>query len=265
MIRYVLLGVIQGLTEFLPVSSSGHLALAQRFLSFDPPGVVLEAVLHLGTLAAILIVFRRDWIGLVISLGPHGDRATRTMWIRLVIASVPIAVCGYFVRSQVETAFESPVIVGLGFLVTSAFLLGAAHTSARANRDTVSPVRALLIGIAQAAALVPGISRSGATVATGVLTGVRGREAARFSFLLAIPALLGAGGFCVLETLRSPEPQSAAWGALLVATLTATAVGVLAVRWFLRAISRERLRVFAAYCALLGLVTLIHTAIVGSG
>jgi len=258
-IRYLLLGIVQGLTEFLPISSSGHLVLAEKLLNIDPPGVLLEAVLHLGTLLAVLFIFRKDVLRLTLGLAKTQERNELG---RLVVGTLPIAILGFLFRERIEAAFSCVLLVGICLIITGGILLLADRASRSAHRDGVHLLDSLLIGLAQAGALLPGISRSGATIATGMLRGIQGRVAARFSFLLSIPAIIGGGGFKLYEALREPTVYKSEWGGLLLGALAAGFVGALAIKGLLAIIARGKLKTFGFYCLALGLASLIYTNVV---
>jgi undecaprenyl-diphosphatase len=258
-IRYLLLGLVQGLAEFLPISSSGHLVLAQRVLGIDPPGVLLEAVLHLATLVPVVWLLRKDVVRLLGSLTARGDRDARQRLALLVLGTLPVVAAGLLAEDLLEQAFASLLVVGVALLTTGALLLLASWAGRRAVRRRLSLVDAAAVGLAQAAALVPGLSRSGATIAAGLLRGVRGGEAARFSLLLSIPAVLGAAS---LKLVRVAEAGPAtlsreAWGGLLVASLVAGIVGVFALKALLSIATRGRLAPFGVYCLAIGTATVL--------
>lgn len=254
MIRYAVLGLIQGLTEFLPVSSSGHLVIAQRLLGLDPPGVLLETVLHLGTLAAVILVFRKDLIHLAKSLTPRGSLEGRKEIGLLIAGTVPIVVAGFLLRGTVDRLFDSLWVVGGALLVTGAALFAADRLARKAatRPEEMSFADAVLIGLAQVLSLLPGLSRSGITMAAGVSTGLSPRRAARFSFLLSIPALAGAGLLHLVDVLREGIPAGVDPFALALACAISFGIGWAAIRGFLALVSRGRLWIFAAYCLLLG-------------
>jgi len=256
MIRYVILGIVQGLTEFLPVSSSGHLVLGEHILQLDPPGVLLETVLHLGTLFSVLFVFRRDVLNLVRSVFKGGE--DRNEAFRLLLATLPIVLVGFFLQSRIEGVFSSILLVAVCLCVNGGILFLADWANRRADRVSVPPGTALLIGLAQAASLLPGISRSGVTISTALFLGTRGKEAARFSFLLAIPAIFGAGLFQFYKAHRVVTPWQAEWRGLLVGGLVAAIVGAFAIKGLLAVIARGRLKTFAGYCLALGVAVLIY-------
>jgi len=258
-IRYLVLGVVQGLTEFLPVSSSGHLVLGQRVLGINPPGLLLEAVLHLGTLVAVLILFRRDLVRLTRALFTRGQG--RTEIGRLGVATLPIVLFGLLLQPRIERAFSSMLLVGVCLLVTGGTLFLADRASRRAHREKVRLSDSLLICLAQAAALLPGISRSGATIATGMFRGIQGSEAARFSFLLAIPAILGAGGYKLYHAVGAVSLNKGEGLGLLLGGLTAGFVGALAIKGLLAIIARGRLKIFGIYCLAVGLAAVIYASV----
>jgi len=256
-IHALVLGIVQGLTEFLPVSSSGHLVLVERLLGFDPPGVLLEVLLHLATLAAVVALFHRDLVRLARSLVRKEETEARRELLLLAVATVPIVFLGLFLQKAIVAAFSSLLVVGISLFATGGMLLLASRAAPGARRSQVRFLDALTIGLAQGAALLPGISRSGATLSAGLLRGVKGKEAARFSFLLSIPAILGAGILKVPEALRSSATSEVAWPALVVAMLVAALVGALAIRGLLAALARGKLKWFGVYCLLVGLATIL--------
>jgi len=255
MIRYIMLGLVQGLTEFLPVSSSGHLVLAGQWLGLDPPGVLLEAMLHWGTLAAILIVFRRDIVALLKSLRGKGSVEQRKEVGFLIAGSIPVVAVALLFRETIQSAFSSLLRVGIGLLLTALVLTLGHLARARARRPSIQFPDALVVGLAQAASVFPGISRSGITISAGTTMGLTASQAARFSFLLAIPALFGAGLLHLLDALKAPGSQY--WLGILIGTLCAFGSGWLALRAVLRLVQRGRFWIFAVYCFLVGVGTIV--------
>lgn len=247
------LGLVQGLTEFLPVSSSGHLAIAQHFLSgFEQPGLLFDVLLHAGTMAAVVLYFRRDLIKLVLCCGPGGAREDRRVLLMLILASVPTAIIGLAAKDWVEQLFEMMPVVGAMLLVTGLLLFyaGRARSGGR-EMSQLSRTDALLVGIAQGLAVMPGISRSGATIGCLLLRGISADAAARFSFLLALPAV---GGATLLHLKDLGQVGGGELPAYLVGTLVAFVSGLLAIRLLLSVLRRRRLGGFALYCLLLGSV-----------
>ena len=254
MYRYLLLGLLQGLAEFLPVSSSGHLVLAQRLLDLDPPGTALEGVLHLATLAAVLLYFRRDLLRLTRGALTGGEEERRYLGL-LVIGTLPIALAGYLARDALQGAFASPTLTGAMLLVTGLILAGGSLAWARARRPRLCLRDALAVGIAQAAALLPGISRSGITISAGMASGLTPREAARFSFLLSLPAVAGAGALSLAEANLAPgEAMGLALGGM-----AALGSGLLAIRFLLQLLLRGRLWWFSLYCLAVGALSIALT------
>ncbi len=261
----ILLGCLQGLTEFLPISSSAHLVAAQKLLGINSPGVALEVAAHFGTLLAIMIVFARrvaevaaDGLrGLWLYLGGETSRAIRrraplcATAVAVLVGTVPAVGAGVLLQSFVERSFESLGVAG-ALLVVTGLLLWASRLARPGRVRRVAAGRGLLVGVAQAAALLPGISRSGATIVCARFAGVERGEAARFSFILAVPALAGAAlyklgqGWVEGGGAGTAPPISGA--ALTGTVLAATLVGTVCLLFFLRVIERGRLHWFAAYC-----------------
>ena len=259
----VLLGILQGLTEFLPVSSSGHLVLARRLFgsSVESP-VALDVMLHVGTLLAVLGYFRADLLRLLLSLG-GGDSPERRQVGLLALATLPIVVVGLLFAEQVEAAFSSPAVVGLCLLITACMLAWASRLPAGSKgADAMRPLDALVIGALQAVAVLPGISRAGATVTAGLGRGLDRDLAARFAFLLSIPAILGAVVFKLDELVHLLDTSFAP----VLAGVAASAVtGWLAIAIMMRVIRRGRLLPFALYCMITGCLGLYLGVLTGSG
>jgi undecaprenyl-diphosphatase len=249
----IFLGILQGATEFLPVSSSGHLVLAQHLLGgFDQPGVLFDVLLHAGTMVAVAIYFWRDLTGLVSSLWRKDDLAIsqRRMLLMLIVASVPTAIIGLTFKDFIVGLFERPDVVSIMLLVTGSLLWIAEklrHISG--SRKKLSLVDAILVGTVQGCAIIPGISRSGSTIAALLLRGVDGETAARFSFLLALPAVFGAA------ILSLKDLDGAAVDAVFpyfAGTIAALITGLLCIHLLMGVIRRRRLHWFALYCWVVG-------------
>lgn len=262
----LLLGVLQGLSEFLPVSSSAHLALAQRWLNLaaeSTPLLLFDAITHVGTLLAVGVVFARPlWqFGLrlaaeIQSTDPGPRHAWRIAGLAF-IANIPTGFIGLGFKDTLEAAFSKPMWIGVGLLVTGLLLAATALLSRGRRGWKAFPWwQAVLVGTAQGVAILPGISRSGATICTATFCGLRRRWAAEFSFLIAAPAILAATAIKLKDMLGSDGGLSGlAWGPVLVGGAAAFVVGVAALRLLLAAVRRARLHYFTAYCWLLaGLV-----------
>ncbi|MCS7197129.1 MAG: undecaprenyl-diphosphatase UppP [Candidatus Bipolaricaulota bacterium] len=257
MLPFILLGILQGLTEFLPISSSGHLALAEQLLGVRTPGIVFEIFVHFGTLLSVVWVFRERILRIV--LAPVGGGTELRLLGILIVGSIPTGVLGLALDSVAEAAFVRSWAVGLGLLITAGVLtLVERRDSIQAKSlDQLSWRDALWIGLAQGIAVLPGISRSGSTIAMGLLCGLRRQDAAEFSFLLFIPAILGATLLKLAEALSEPTVHSALWGGYLAGTAVALLSGVIAIRFLMKYLRERSLTPFAIYCALLGLLAVL--------
>jgi undecaprenyl-diphosphatase len=239
-------GLIQGLTEFLPVSSSGHLVLVPAVFGFEEPGLAAAVMLHLGTLVAVLAYFRRDLLRL---LRFRSDPEARRIIFLLLVGTVPAAVIGLSLRGPIETIFSEPWVAAVALMVTGAVLLFAGLLNRGVRRLAEGRAAdALVVGLAQAFALLPGISRSGMTITAGIAQGFTRAEAARYAFLLSIPAIAGAG---LLDGIDLARHGGFTWD-LLVGMAVAAVVGYLAIAVLLRVLQRVGLLPFALYCLAAG-------------
>jgi len=261
-IKSLILGLIQGLTEFLPVSSSGHLVLAQYFFGVEEGGVALDVVLHLGTLAAVVIYFWKDIVRLACAVpylfsskgGEQKQGDKRILWM-LITASVPTAILGFAFEDFLTSLYATPVAVPYTLLVTAVLMFFGNRMLNGTRRLTgMKPGNALLIGVFQGLAIMPGISRSGATIFGGLLQGFNRDEAARFSFLLSIPAILGATIF-KFDEIKNLSGSYAM--PMLVGFLAAAVSGYIAIQFLLALIRRKKLYVFSIYCAVIAVISLI--------
>lgn len=245
--RAVVLGIVQGLTEFLPVSSSGHLELAKALLgdtSAAEASLLMTVVLHLATALATVWVFRADIADLLAGI-LRGDRDDLAFAAKIALSMVPAVLVGLFFEEEIETFFAGQILlVGVMLVLTGLLLLLADR--ARSTEKTVGWADAALIGLSQMVAILPGISRSGATISTSVLLGVDRERAARFSFLMVVPVLVGAAAKKVLDGDLSAESTQAP--AYLIGFAAAFFTGVFACRLMIRLVKRSQLRYFAYYC-----------------
>jgi undecaprenyl-diphosphatase len=249
----VILGIVQGLTEFLPVSSSAHLILARAFFGWELPGafaLAFDVALHVGTLAAILVYFARDIAGMAASLPSilsPGANASARLSQRIAVGTIPVIIVGLLFNDVIEHALRTPLVAACTLLAGGLLMLAAERLGTRERgEETITWGEALLIGVAQASALVPGVSRSGATIATGMLLGVRRDAAARFTFLLAIPAMVAAAAKEGLELRHMALPDGAVQ-LMVVGLVVSAVVGYLTIKYFLRFLAGHRLDVFAYY------------------
>ena len=247
----VVLGVVQGLTEFLPVSSSGHLVISESLLGLVPPGVFFEVAVHVATLVAVVVVYARRLRELVFGLA--ADPAARRYVLLLVIASAPL-VLGAVFQDFFERVFHSLPLVGADLLVTGCFLWSTRWVR-HAERAEPTAGGALGIGFAQVAAILPGISRSGATVTAGMWLGVEPVRAAEFSFLMALPAILGAAALQVPDLMHAAPAVGAA--PLVAAFAAALISGIVAIRLLVALLARRAFHRFAPYCWIVGALVLV--------
>lgn len=255
----VLLGIVQGLTEFLPVSSSGHLVLGEALLGLSTPGVVFEVTVHVATLCAVCWVFRRRLGELVVGVLRRDGHALRYAGL-LALATVPAAIVGLGLADRIEPLFDRPVVAASLLLVTGGIVWTLRRTGGRAGRDLPGAGVGLLIGVAQAVAILPGISRSGTTVAAGTALGVAPVRMAEFSFLLSIPAIAGAA---VLQIPDLGAAGAQIGGAALAAAFSAALLsGILAIGIFVRMLRRRTFHRFAWYCWAAGAAYLVAAWIV---
>ncbi len=247
----ILLGILQGLTEFLPVSSSGHLVLAEHILGVKASGLTFELLAHAGTLLAVLVFFRRQVCELVRACFTPSMREERRMVMLLIIGTIPAGLAGSFLEKFFEDAFSNPLVTSCMLLATGALLLSTRFVPKR--EEKVTRKSALLMGLGQAVAIMPGVSRSGSTIAVGMLLGVHPSKAAEFSFLLAIPAIAGA---LVLRSRELLAMDAGRLGVYLTGTFFAFVFGLLAVYVVLSAIRKGKFEYFAYYCFAVGLIGL---------
>lgn len=259
----VILGAVQGLTEFLPISSSGHLILARDVLGLNvPSGLAVDAVLQLATAFAVLVYFRKTFLGLLLSLLRWASRRAippedRTLILALILGTIPGVILGLVLEGTMETAFRSAELVALSLLAGS-LLFYVAERCAR-QREQLSAKKGLWIGFFQALALIPGVSRSGATISGGLLLGLTRENAARFGFLLSFPIIAGSGCRKLFELVGSGYASS--FGSeLFVGALVAFVVGVAVIHWLLQYLRTHTLGVFIWYRVALALVVLVFVS-----
>ncbi len=249
----VFLGFIQGLTEFLPVSSSGHLVLAQKILGVSGASLALDTMLHLGTLAAVMVVLRRDILELL-------RRPFQRLTLLLAAATLPVVLVGFIFEDTIEAAFRSGETLGWSFLATAAVLLVSEKISARGGtvktEKDATTVDALIVGAFQGFAIFPAVSRSGLTIAGSLFRGFDRGFAARFSFLLSIPAILGAVVFQARDIFGGESARGGLTIPILAGTLTAAVVGFFAVSFMLKLVREKSLKGFVVYLVALGALVL---------
>ena len=318
-LQALVLGVVQGLSEFIPISSSAHLVLVPYLLGWGTPTLAFDVALHMGTLAAVLLYFRRDFVAMVTAVTHRADTPEARLYRRLawmiVLGTVPVVVIGGVFKESIEEAFTSPTQTAIQLFATAALLIATdklrtsrvaraqtrvsvgggesggdservwngdwiggdaqrgtwrrlrelpigydEHDPAGATLVRLTPARALVVGFMQALALLPGISRAGATIAGGVFSRLTREAATRYAFLLSIPALFGAGRLRITDL-----DHSGGYAVLdiVVGVIAAFVSGYLAIRWLIALVARERLTGFAWYCMVAGAVGLLGVAMLG--
>ncbi|HEX7927614.1 MAG TPA: undecaprenyl-diphosphatase UppP [bacterium] len=261
-LQALVLGVVQGLTEFIPVSSTAHLRIVPALLGWPDPGAAFTAVIQLGTLAAALVYFWRDIWNLtaaalrsLVSSAARQDPTARLAWA-IVLGNIPIVVLGLAFRDFIEGGARSLVLIATRLIVV-ALLLAVAEWVAKQTKaaEDLGVMGVFVIGIFQALALAPGASRSGSTILGGLLMGLRREDATRFSFLLGMPAIFGAGLLQLVHLAR--HGADSGWGALLIALVTSAVVGYWSIGFLIRFLKSHRVSVFVIYRIALGVLLLV--------
>ncbi len=252
----IILGLIQGLTEFLPVSSSGHLVLAEHFLGFQKPGISYETMLHLGSLLAVLIYFRKDIINLCKAIIRFNDKSLapeRRIILYMILATLVTGIVGLTLKDFFERLFTLPVYAAAFLSLTGVIVFFSDKCEkSEKNAAEMGVKKSLLIGLVQSLAILPGISRSGSTVAASLSLGIKRADAARFSFLLSIPAILGANIVHIKELSSLTSAQILPYTA---GTLAAFISGYAVIAWLIKLIKQRKLKIFAYYCWLVSVLS----------
>jgi undecaprenyl-diphosphatase len=268
-LQAIVLGIVEGLTEFLPVSSTGHLTIVEKLmkLKVDDAGVTaFTAIIQVGAIVAVIIYFRRDIVRLVLAFvrGLTDARARRDpAWreaLAVIVGTVPIGIVGLLLRHVVSGPLRSLWVVAGALVVWSAVMVLAERMGRqKRGEDSITLTDALVIGVVQCVALVPGVSRSGATISAGLFRGLDRVAATRISFLLSIPALLAAGG---LEAVTQAKAVSSTvgWGPTLLGTLVSLVVGYASIAWLLRLVAHHRITVFVPYRVAIGVLVAVLLA-----
>lgn len=250
LLKVIILGIVQGVTEFLPISSSGHLVIFQHFMKINE-GLTLDVFLHFGTLLAVIVVYWDDIIGMITL-----KREYRKLTYYIILGSIPAGVIGILFEDIFEQLFSTLTVVGVALLVTGTFLwLSDRIGNEERNLKDMELSDSVVVGFAQAFAIIPGISRSGSTIVAGLFKGLDRRLAAKFSFLLSVPVIGGA------TLLKTKDIVTAGFSGitlleLVVGTLSAAVAGYFSIKLLLKLINQEKLSIFAYYCWILGLVVI---------
>jgi len=266
-IQAIILGIVQGLTEFLPISSSGHLVILPFFLNWQLPAkemFIFDVLVQIGTLVAVIIYFRKDLIKIIaeffhqlFSGTPFASHKARLGWL-LIAATIPAGLAGLFLQDLVEQAFSSPLLAGIALILTALLMIAAEKVSLNlGNLQDVTLPTALIMGVMQSLALFPGISRSGATISGGMMRHLKREAAGKFSFLMSIPIMLAAGGLSTYQMVTEVPNWVEFLPIMIIGFLTALIVGYISIRWLLRFLVSHSLVYFSLYCLLIGSATIL--------
>jgi undecaprenyl-diphosphatase len=269
-IQAIILGAIQGLSEFIPISSSAHLVITQSIMGWKIPeqdAFIFDVLVHLGTLVAVVIYFRKDlweilraFISGIVNKRPFFEDASRLGWI-LILATIPSIIVGFIFQSQVEVAFSSPLFAGIFLSVTAILLFMAEIIGNRSRKlDKINWKDGLIIGLFQAISLLPGISRSGSAITGGMVRNLDRPSSARFSFLLSIPAIVGAVALAIVDLIHSPN-YALQIPTLIAGFIVSGLVGYLSIRWLLSFLAKRPLYIFSVYCLVVSLIIIIFSII----
>jgi len=255
----LILGIIQGLTEFLPVSSSGHLEIGSVLLSVEAnENLLFAVVVHFATALSTILVFKNDIVSIVRDLFKFEWNESTRFFLLILVSMIPVFVVGVFFKDQIESLFIGNLLLVGSMLLITSFLLFFAHFKKSGNGD-VNTFSALAIGVAQAFAVLPGISRSGATISTALILGVERSKAARFSFLMVLLPIIGASMLQLKDYVENPGIHQIGMVPLLVGFLAAFSSGFIACKWMLTIVKRGKLTYFAIYCLAVGLIAIISS------
>ena len=255
-IEAVILGIVQGLTEFLPVSSSGHLEIAKELLSVSEQeqNLLMTIVLHAATALSTIIIFRKDITTIITGLLQFKWNEEAQFSVKIILSMIPAAIVGLFFEEEIKSLFGGQIVLVGSMLLLTGLLLFLADKAKKTNKK-VSILNSILIGIAQAIAILPGISRSGATICTSVLLGVDREKAARFSFLMVVPLILGKMAKDMLSGDLITESTTIL--PLIFGFIAAFITGLVACKWMIRLVKKSQLKYFAYYCFAVGIISIV--------
>ncbi|MFO7815122.1 MAG: undecaprenyl-diphosphate phosphatase [Halanaerobiales bacterium] len=252
-IKIIILGLVQGLTEFLPISSSGHLVILQKLFAINENQLLISVLLHFGTLIPVLIVFKKDILEIL-----SFKKSKRHFFFLIIVASIPTAIMGIFFEDFFEKLFRSTISTALMLIVTGFILLLADKLANYDKKITnFKGLNAVLVGVAQGFAIIPGISRSGSTITASLIQGLEKEDAARFSFILSIPVIGGAGLFKIKDAVQLGV-QNFNIPAMVLGVLSAVISGYFAIKYFLYILKKQKLIYFSYYCWILGTFILLY-------
>ena len=257
----IILGIIQGLTEFLPVSSSGHLVIAKNLFGIETHNLSFEVAVHAATVMSTIVVFRKEIWDLLKGLFMFKYNSQTEYVFKILVSVVPVMLVGLFFKDFVERIFGSGLlIVGIALLITSALLYFSDRSSSNPKKEGGKEIgykEAFIIGLSQAVAVIPGLSRSGTTISTGLFLGVKRSEVAKFSFLMVLIPILGEAFLELVSGDLSAESSGIATLPLVLGTLAAFISGFIACSWMINVVKRAKLKYFALYCVIIGVACII--------
>ena len=270
-LQAIILGILQGLTEFLPISSSGHLVILPFFLNWQLPEkemFIFNVLVQVGTMVAVIIFYWKDLIAIISDFfkqlfqgTPFATTNARLGWL-LIIATVPAGLAGLLLQDLVESAFTSPLFAGIALIITALLMfLGERISQRTGDIEDITILEALFMGLMQSLALFPGISRSGATISGGMMRHLRREAAGKFSFLMAVPIMLAAGGLSTYQMVTEVPDLMSFLPIMVVGFFTALIVGYVAIRWLLRFLVKNSMVYFSIYCLLLGITSILFTVL----
>lgn len=247
----ICLGIIQGLTEFLPISSTGHLYLGRQLFQLSESGLIIDSMLHLGTLVAVLLYYKKEWMMMI--RNPFSK-----MSAMLIIGTIPAVILAFLFKDLLEEISDSGITIGYEFFITGILLLLADQkkSSGKKELEEMTSMDALIIGLFQGAAIFPALSRSGLTISAAIFRGYTGNAAAHFSFLLSIPSIAGAILFQGKELLTTSVREVIPLSSILLASLSSFLAGYFAIRWMIQLLEKRELKGFAYYVIVLGAIVL---------
>jgi undecaprenyl-diphosphatase len=255
LIKTIILGTIQGLTEWLPISSTGHLKLVEHFLGFDVP-ILFDVALHVGTLIVVLVFFREEIKKMASAFWRLDFKTEHGKLLPLIIVgTIPTALIGFFFGEQIENIFKTPLSISIAFIFCGILIYST--KAGKEKTEDMDYLKALIIGVAQGIAIIPGISRSGATIAVALLLGIKREKAFNFSFLLSIPAILGALGLTVYKEFDVLTFAGLGLGEVIVGAVVAMVVGYFALKLLWKILAIQKLYFFAFYCWFIALLSII--------
>lgn len=259
LIETIILGIIQGLTEWLPISSTGHLKLAEHFLGLKVP-IIFDITLHLGTLMVILIYFKKEIKEVILALLRFDFKTEYGKLIPLIIVgTIPTALIGLIFGAIIEDIFQNPLPIAIAFILCGIILYST--KTGKEKTDTINYSKALMIGVAQGITIIPGISRSGTTIAVALLLRIRREKAFKFSFLLSVPAILGAFSLKAYSQMGALTSAGYSWTEAIIGAFVAMAVGYFTLKLLSKILAAQKLHSFAFYCWFIASLSLIFSFI----